>query len=582
METTLRIRTQAELSSLREYVSLLREAAPLAAELRASGGGGRRSRPPAGGADTGADVPMVSGGSGGLLGGLRGGGGAGGSAGGGGGGGGGITTRELLFGPGGGHGGSIGESISQAGGLAGLGKGQIMRLGGIAGGIALGGGLLSMLLGAGQRYAALSQMLQTLEQRFRSSGREAANWGVTLGMTSAKVGPLLEQLGAGTDVVNRRSFRDLLGFARWRGIDPSAMMGAGASAGRRGESFDSRTMMALLGTANESNVNEGRLPEHFEAYSQLAESAFGVIGRADPGAAIGAQRIAGGVFGASDARAQGQRAADFASRMNSVLTGGGPGMRSYMMRAMGFGTAGGPSYIEMRKRMERGVFDSRNMTDLFGLMQAEGLTKGQMFRGLEGVAGGQLKAHEIEALVNALGTQDKRDAFSQFVGGGDLDTFAAKANLTAEERAMFASGGLAKLGRTGIAAGDRHELLMEGRTKEYGPKSLQIQDSLLRIGDDLVGLIGKFVTGGMLVRLAEGIEGLTNRLDRMANPHELPAAAGSDVWSNLRFMAGDLSLGADVGQGALPNAQRGDAAARAAAAGASTSSQRSLGGRPRE
>ncbi len=414
-----------------------------------------------------------------------------------------------------------------------MGGKQLLKLGGIASGVALGGGILSMLLGAGQRYVALSQILQVLEQRFRGVGAAAASWGNTIGITNAKAGGLLETLGGGTNTPDKGQFQALAGFAKWRGIDPSVSMDLGAAAGRRGAKYGTKEMLSLLGTAAEVDMSKGRLSEHMQAFGGLAEQSFSALGYDNPSAVTSAQRGAGMIFGTSDPRGQGQRGADFTTRLNGVLTGGG-GMKSYMMRAMGFGGKDGPDYIAMRKRMEAGVFDPDNLTDLFGLMGKQGLNKGQMFRGVEAAAGGQLKAHEIEALVNTLGTQSGRDAYSAWTKDGDADKFAKAVEMTDEERAIFEKSGLLGLGKKGVSAGDRHELLMEGRTKEYGPKSLQIQDSLLRTGDALVGLLSKFIDGGMLLGLATAVEKLALAIERQTNPSALPdGMKDMNMWQQL-------------------------------------------------
>tara|TARA_R110002110_G_scaffold130932_5_gene311401 strand:+ start:43 stop:1035 length:993 start_codon:yes stop_codon:yes gene_type:complete len=295
--------------------------------------------------------------------------------------------------------------------------------------------------------------------------------------------------------------------------------------------------MAILGSAKAiGGMDQGRQAEHFGAYESLAATAFGALGHNDTGAVLNAQMMPAGIFGSGDARGQGQAGAGFAGRLHGVLSSAKGPFQSYMMRAMGYGTKDGPGYIEMRKRSEAGVFDSRNLLDVFDLMDRQGLGEKGMFRGLEGVAGGQLKAHEIEALVGALGTAEGREFFRNSTGM-DKDTLAslATAHMSPAELKILEESGLLGLGKTAVSAGESHELLMEGRTKEYGPKSLQVQDSLLKTGDALVGLLGKFIDGGMILGLATSVEKLALAIERGTggSGNLPPALANKSTWGQL-------------------------------------------------
>ena len=53
-------------------------------------------------------------------------------------------------------------------------------------------------------------------------------------------------------------------------------------------------------------------------------------------------------------------------------------------------------------------------------MQRRGLGTGGMFRAIESVGGGQLKAHEIRALVETLGTEEGLGEFVRHAHPGQL------------------------------------------------------------------------------------------------------------------------------------------------------------------
>jgi len=530
-ETTLRLRTQADLGGLREYVDLMGQAEAAAMGLR--GATGRRPR----------------------------GGGGGGTAGGGGGGAGSgspgqasasgpsdpatIGIRELLFGArrgspgqaaaasavhGGGFGGAAAGNVVQAGGFAKMGGRQLFKMGTLAAGIGLGGGLLSTFLGAGHKYAALDKILITTKMRFDDFAGSVAKSGQALGYTIAQAGGLAETLGAGTNSFDKGQFTEMLGVARFRGIDAGLTTDFAAGGARRGRKYGRTETGALLGLSEWLRTDQGRLPEQFQAFNRMAQLGFSARGpetAGETGGVFGALTTPGMIFGNSDPRAQGSAGADFAGRLHGVLTGGNRGMKTFLMRAMGYGTGkpGSPNYIEMRKRMEAGIFDSRNLDDTFSLMQGQGYDSGQMFRAWEGIAGGQLKAHEIEQMVGSLGTKEGLAAYRKATGPGATDELRDNflANLGSdEERALFKKLGFAGLGAKGVGAGAAHDVLGERRALKIGPKALASMDNLTRAADNIIELLGKVVGGDIIVKATEALVDLTDAVNRATNPHELP------------------------------------------------------------
>ena len=264
-------------------------------------------------------------------------------------------------------------------------------------GVGLGSSLLGLPLTALNRYLQLSQVLTQIDRKFRDSGDSAQWFGRQMGFGIARSGQLAETLGKVTNRIDQESAVGMAGFARFTGADPGLALGTlgrmGTLSGRPTSDID---MARVLVGAKAQGMDQGRLEEFLTRVETSIQTAFEATGRVSLQATMATVGLPSVVYGENDPR----RANDtsLVSGLNSTMTGGGA-MRSYMMRAMGYGQSGGPSYIAMKKRLDAGVFDPQNVLDLFGSFQARGMGEGAQFRALESVAGGSLKAHQIEALV---------------------------------------------------------------------------------------------------------------------------------------------------------------------------------------
>jgi hypothetical protein len=230
------------------------------------------------------------------------------------------------------------------------------------------------------------------------------------------------------------------------------------------------------------------------------------------------------VFGQADPRGRGAQGQNFLQGLQGVMTGSGA-MRSYMMRAMGFGRDPDLSYIEMRKRLDAGIYDPQNLQDLFGSFQARGMGEGAMFRAVESVAGGQLKAHQIEMLVKKLGSEEGLEQYAQNAkeGGGNA-VWQLRALLTQDELAAFEGedGGFGGLGRrVGVSAGEAYQVRIENMMMAVGRPIAQaippLQGALESVGRTLNKIAGMDV-GSVLERGTSAIERVALLLESRAGP----------------------------------------------------------------
>lgn len=501
-ETTLRIKTQADIAALREYTAAVRDYASavrdasVAAWARPSDSGG----PPAPGggspAPGGATAP----------------------------GGGGAAPPQpppppaappgAPTTPGGAYGAPGPYSaVSDGPGAASMGAGYLRSLGATAVGIGLGASLTGFLLSSGQKYLELSKVIAHTNARFREGEEAVISYGHAMGYTLGETAGLLEALGSVRDGISRPEFLRLTGFARTMGVDPSqslSIMGRLGTLG--GGAVTDKNLAELAGRASRSGMGQGRFGEVLDVLRSLAEGQFGATGGFDWRSTMGLQGLGAAVFGDADPRGQGREGMGLVQGLNATLTGGQSS--TYMMRAMGYGSEGGPDYITMRKRMDAGVYDPRNVADLFGSFRARGMGRGAMFRALEVASGGSLKAWQIEALVDSLGTDEGMARFQGDVSGAGVEDYIGQ--VTGGGAPNFTASG-----RRRISMGEGRAVQMEGMQMAVGDTVAQamvdlttVMQNLARTGANLLGNdLGSVLTAftGALVRA-------TGAMDRMTQP----------------------------------------------------------------
>jgi len=394
----------------------------------------------------------------------------------------------------------IGAAFGQANRMGGS---FVSRAASTALGVGLGSSITGFLLQSGHKYMELSKIIAQLDARFASAAGSVTNYGSALGYTIAQTGQFMEILGGQTNTVGRGEAQEFLGYGRTFGIDPSTTMRSMGTARKligalRRAPARTAYMEEMSGLAARLGMSEGRHGEFMEQRTGLVSDMFASTGHVDRQGLRVAQALPGLVFGtlngSDDERGRGQAATGFLHRLQGTMTGGGP-MKSYMMRVMGFGRKGGPSYIDMRKRLEEGIYNPDNIGDLFGEFQAAGYSNTQMFMGLESVSGGQLKAHELEALVQNLGSAEGLAAYKAEVGaGGDRSAAAAlQARKNRGEQSAYKRGGFVATGAATVSRGEGYGLTSEEMMMGVGRTVSTVMSGLQKSFQNLAEGMGLLV-----------------------------------------------------------------------------------------
>jgi hypothetical protein len=308
----------------------------------------------------------------------------------------------------------------------------------------------------------------------------------------------------------------------------------------------------------------GEFLSNIQSYAQQQLQATGA---ASMGGVLGVQGIAGQVFGADSPLAQGGNALDFTGRLQSVFTERGSPLQVHLMRAMGYGREGGPGYVEMRKRMDAGLNDPRNLMDLFGSMQGMGMGEAQMFRAVESVAGGTLKAHEIESLVKGFDSPEELSAYRARYESGTAESLGAlTGSMSAREAETVRRQGFAAAGAGTVSQAEAMAVQMEGMQMAVGGTMAQV---IMDMRDALQGLMGAFtkITGldiGKLVTDFSGaVAGLGDAAKQLSSAKEMQGSTlrGADFLTN----PGGYEV---VGEGVVPSLARSYKAGAGAASSA--------------
>jgi hypothetical protein len=383
---------------------------------------------------------------------------------------------------------------------------------GTAVGLGLGTSITGFFLASGQKYLALSRVIAQVGQRFRSASEDVSRFGGELGYTIGQSAAFTEAMGEQSNTMDRGAFRRQVGMARFAGADPAGTLrGLGTIERAGGRKLSDDDLAAQMGTAIAVGMEEGRFGEFLQTSAQMNMQMLQASGGADAGVISGLQRTVADIFG--NELGKGQMGASFTGRLQGVMTQGGP-MRAFMQRAIGYGSEGSDmGYIEMRKRLEKGVYDPQNLVDMFGAFQKRGLGKGGMFKALESVSGGALKAHEIDALVDVMGHPGAIDRFKADMDKGEefnRDRFVN--TLSDEQRSRFEKEGMFGLGQATISVGEGKEVEMEAAQMKVGRvvahAMVDMQGALLNTAGMLEKIIG-VDWEGMILGLTGAIENAT-------------------------------------------------------------------------
>lgn len=422
-------------------------------------------------------------------------------------------------------------------------------------GMGLGNSIGGFVLSAPQTYLLVERIMGQLVHRFRETGESLASFGSNLGYTVSQMAGFAETLGARTDGIDRTTFQRYAGFARFTGMDPNAAMGGLGTIHRRmGRGITQGELAAMLRQADLQGMGQGRLAEFLSQFESAMSDQF---------AATGAARFHHGLAHAalpSFVHGEGTMAAYNDTSLSRGLDGmmqQGP-MKTFLLRAMGFGTEDGPSFIEAMKRREAGVHDPRNLRDIFGAFRDMGWSRGEQFSALYDVAQGQLKTWQVEKLVDRFGglqdhvrvkpdgTAETYDPLAEYVkaaSGVDPDQqerFLERMLKTSDQRAAWDTSGFAGLGEGTVTTGEAVDVNLERmRIAIGGPLAqsiLPIQRSVENIFQAIQNLIG--VDWNVIPQIARNIEALTKLTELVTSGRVTPRAAigavGADLVHNAR------------------------------------------------
>lgn len=421
-----------------------------------------------------------------------------------------------------------------AGAAYGYGRSFLSQTAATATGVALGTSLTGLPLTAINTYMQLSKVITQVGARFRDAAEGQELFSTKMGYGIARSAQISEALGKVMNTFDGATGVRYAGFARHTGMDPEeAMSKLGRISELRGRDLSNTDLARLLGVARDQGMDQGRLGEFLDRVQQQTTAMFQATGRINMNEATVMADLPSMVYGKGSTRAANDET--LMSGLNATMTSGGP-MKSYMLRAMGFGRKGGPDYMEAMERLDAGAYDRQNLVDLFGSMVGNGMGKETMFSALHSLDGG-LKAYQIRALVDRFGSAEGVDDLRNMGSGSEgLKSFIDR--LTPDERQAFGRGGFGAsetytneygeqrrrtvgLGSREISAGESYENTKESIYMSVGaqlaPSIPNLQKTIMHIG----GMMEKFLNtdiGGLLERLTGSIERATAWGERNMKP----------------------------------------------------------------
>lgn len=358
-----------------------------------------------------------------------------------------------------------------------------------AAGVSLGTSLnpLSIAAQGIDTYMQLSTVLAQVGRRFRDTSDDARMFGSAMGYTRAQSAQFTMALGR---IQNRFDASDgtrMLGFARYTGASGDSAIGSfGTVSELSGRAVNNAGMSRALAVAQAMGLDQGRIEEFLERLSSNASTSFGATGRASLENSLAVTMLPALLYGANDPR----RAND------TTVTGGlrsamqSQSWRTQLLRAMNYGGAGGPGYIEAMTRLDAGLEDPRNLRALASdFASRAGGNRNQLFGLLyNSTRGTSLTASQIAALTDAT-LSGKLDTFGMTPDGEGIDFMNARGISAGETQAQ------------------KREDMLFGIGKELAPSVLNLQSAIIDFGKTVSNILGADF-GGTLRDLTEAMKQL--------------------------------------------------------------------------
>lgn len=406
---------------------------------------------------------------------------------------------------------------------------------------------IAMVLGSGSRYMQISKALTQVAQTFREASQGATTFGNSLGYTLDRSVALSQALGAQTNALDPVSGANYLGFARGMGLDPMSAMGTFGGMQRiQGRPLSPMELIQMGGQARKIGMGQGRFGEQTQALLSIMEQAEQRTGHADASQAGALSMFAAHVFRREDGTfgdlGLGAKGAGFIQRLSAGFDR--PAVQSTMLRAMGYGQAGGPSYVDSMQKIEAGVNDTQNLAKLYNYLRADGVG-GDGLKVVFKEAFG-LRMHEASSLVEALSNPEVMRYMSGDAGAAEAASSYVQ-GLKPEQRAALRDGGLVGLGRSAISAGEGYETQKEALVMKFGPQMAALQLDILKatssVAQSIKNLLGEEFSGsvkkatGAVAAFAEQLEDATSPMysaeSRKAALDATTGAASQWLWSEL-------------------------------------------------
>ena len=371
------------------------------------------------------------------------------------------------------------------------------------------------------KYLQLSKVMVEIDARFASATEKAQWFGKSMGYTTEMAAGMAKALGAQTGEFTEAQGKRYAGFGRQVGLgnSPDVALSALGRVQALGADTSNAGLGAILGTLRNVGMGTGRIEEGLGQVTSIASRLQERTGSVSIEGITRGLMMGTALYGGDSTRAL--RDPGIVQGMDSAISN--PAAQTAIMRMAGFGQRDasgratlwgkpveeGRSYIEMQKSLESGVDDPRNVTSLMGYMQGAGASAEQQTIALRTLSGGQLKWHQADALVQALGTPDKLSKFSAILGaqtGEEREAAGASlmGSLTKEEKDALSKAGFEGLGKGKISIGESQQQRIESLQLEVGAKMVEFIPAMNTIFDNVAEALGE--AGG------EGIWGIAHQI----------------------------------------------------------------------
>lgn len=443
----------------------------------------------------------------------------------------------------------------------------------VGGALALAGvgSVMGFLTASASQYQQVADTLKVLERRFGDVGEAAMRMGHTVGYVAQESAALMNAYGAQAGTMTGTRFLSLAGVSRVTGMElpsvgsifgtlsrfsgdrmlsPSGQQVSraveqGMSPRTPGSDVAIRDMLAL---SRRMGMAGARYEEQLQAFAEAARQQYGVTTEeANAGAFFGGGVLAHEIFG-NTPMGQGQMGLEFGRKAGALMGGEtSKAMQIYMMRAIGFGSQGGPSYLDAMERLEAGAFDPRNAADLFRALRSD-------VRGLSPEEAEARTTMRLMSEAKAAGmTVSQLRKFVHFGlserGIKTLERYAEnpesifEGDLTKEEQEILRVGGFKVAGRSQATAADWNQVatqqMMVGVGRDVTMTMTNLKEAASDVADMFVKLF-KVNPAKVMVEASKSIKEFTHSINEskitIDAVRETVETPGESWWTGVKYL----------------------------------------------